>query len=625
MRKPILKYLVLVALFLWCGNASAQMSSQDKMIAPGAIVSGGGTSVSLDKMVTGSIPMTPTGNSAGQEYIMSGGVVAATFATGSFFIATYAGTSIETVDPVIQLLKVAHGGGSGNVSGIFYHRPGGASTFIAVNMVAGTGDTLEYAMPANLLSERGLEYYFSVTNGTATSTLGSATLPYVFITSLTNAQGPATPSASYRIVGVPINITGTKTITSVFEDDFGTYNNTVWRMAAYMTTADTIAEHTLQTMPQAFAGRGYWLITKAPDTYGATGLSMRPNRTHNGNQYYEISLGEVGWNQLANPLPFDVDWTDVLVDSGGIIQTGHPASLLNDFAYSYNGSGYNLVTTIPAWGGVFVFTKEQIKLLFPYQEGTKKSAPKPLVFASTKGTPENWSINIRMTTATHVDDGNTIGVRPGALTGDDLFDFAEPPPAPGAPRLFFRLADENSLAMRTDFRAPFVDGAIWDLQISSAAERIIEFDGLTNIPDGMVAYFVPEKGKRVPLEEGTVIKLADVVTSATIIVGNQKFVSGEISGSLPNQYSLSQNYPNPFNPTTNIDFALPQSGAVTLAVFNILGQTVATLVDEEMEAGQYSIQWDGSDDSGRPVASGIYFYRISSGTYSHCLKMALLK
>ena len=89
--------------------------------------------------------------------------------------------------------------------------------------------------------------------------------------------------------------------------------------------------------------------------------------------------------------------------------------------------------------------------------------------------------------------------------------------------------------------------------------------------------------------------------------------------------SLGQNYPNPFNPRTTISFTLPKAEAVTLAVFDIEGRLVSTLVDEAASAGENAAQWDGRDELGRSVASGIYFYRLQSGTEVRTRKMVLLK
>jgi len=89
---------------------------------------------------------------------------------------------------------------------------------------------------------------------------------------------------------------------------------------------------------------------------------------------------------------------------------------------------------------------------------------------------------------------------------------------------------------------------------------------------------------------------------------------------IPNSYSLSQNYPNPFNPTTKINFALPKQGLVTLRIYDVLGREVRTLVNEVKSAGQYSVDFNASEFS-----SGVYFYKLESGTFSEIKRMMLIK
>jgi hypothetical protein len=96
-------------------------------------------------------------------------------------------------------------------------------------------------------------------------------------------------------------------------------------------------------------------------------------------------------------------------------------------------------------------------------------------------------------------------------------------------------------------------------------------------------------------------------------------------GLLPNSFALAQNYPNPFNAGTNIAFSLEQSGQVSLIVCNLLGQTVRTLIDGHREAGIHNEAWDGRDDRGNAVSSGIYFSRLVQNNRSNVRKMVLLK
>ena len=103
----------------------------------------------------------------------------------------------------------------------------------------------------------------------------------------------------------------------------------------------------------------------------------------------------------------------------------------------------------------------------------------------------------------------------------------------------------------------------------------------------------------------------------TIIVSTDIKKINEI---IPESYKLSQNYPNPFNPKTNIKFDLPKASNIKLIVYDALGREVTTLVNEELKAGSYQVDWDGS---GYP--SGVYFYRLEVGNFVETKKMLLIK
>ncbi len=95
--------------------------------------------------------------------------------------------------------------------------------------------------------------------------------------------------------------------------------------------------------------------------------------------------------------------------------------------------------------------------------------------------------------------------------------------------------------------------------------------------------------------------------------------------SIPDEFILSQNYPNPFNPTTNITFGLPKESNVTIDVYNLMGQKVATLVNERINAGYHTVNWNGRDASGNRVTSGVYIYKITAGDFAKSKKMLLVK
>jgi hypothetical protein len=97
------------------------------------------------------------------------------------------------------------------------------------------------------------------------------------------------------------------------------------------------------------------------------------------------------------------------------------------------------------------------------------------------------------------------------------------------------------------------------------------------------------------------------------------------SVNMPTTFALDQNFPNPFNPSTTIRFSIPEATQVTLIVYNNLGQKVRTLSDENMSAGAYQVSWDGTNDTGQLMSSGIYYYQIQAGSFNQVKRMILIK
>jgi hypothetical protein len=89
---------------------------------------------------------------------------------------------------------------------------------------------------------------------------------------------------------------------------------------------------------------------------------------------------------------------------------------------------------------------------------------------------------------------------------------------------------------------------------------------------------------------------------------------------MPSEFSLSQNYPNPFNPSTKIKYSIPQSSNVVIKVFDILGNEIELLANEEKPAGTYELTWSAAN-----LPSGVYFYQLKAGSFLETKKMILLK
>ncbi|MFC1541468.1 Ig-like domain-containing protein [Candidatus Latescibacterota bacterium] len=161
-------------------------------------------------------------------------------------------------------------------------------------------------------------------------------------------------------------------------------------------------------------------------------------------------------------------------------------------------------------------------------------------------------------------------------------------------------------------------------------EALLDKIGIT--PEDIGMFFITETGELV--EEGITDITLDaenklirgVVAHFSDIVLAQKPASPvSVGNDMPVGFSLSPNYPNPFNPTTTISFSTAELSNVNVTIYNLLGQHVKTLVSEIKPAGTYSVVWNGTNESGVAVTSGLYFYRFEADSNSQTRKLMLLK
>ena len=206
------------------------------------------------------------------------------------------------------------------------------------------------------------------------------------------------------------------------------------------------------------------------------------------------------------------------------------------------------------------------------------------------------------------------------VSGQVLVSEAEPEPLP-VPVLTSPINNANSVPLSPTLSWEAVERAdMYRIQLRAVNE--LQADSL--IADSLVSVteFAVMNLRGLTTHNWRVQALADTLTSAW----SAWFVFETITEvSLPNNnqpvaFDLGQNYPNPFNPTTTIQFALAESGEITLEVINVLGHTVATLVNEFRAPGNYQVTFNGSG-----LSSGVYFYRLKSGTNIQTRRMLLVK
>jgi uncharacterized delta-60 repeat protein len=120
----------------------------------------------------------------------------------------------------------------------------------------------------------------------------------------------------------------------------------------------------------------------------------------------------------------------------------------------------------------------------------------------------------------------------------------------------------------------------------------------------------------------TLSHLSDAFASQALSAGNAE--QAQLAG-IPQEYELAQNHPNPFNPTTLIHYGLPRASEVKLVIFDVQGRAVRTLVNQSQQAGRYAITWDGRNERGEQVGSGVYLYQLRAGEFVQARRMALVR
>jgi hypothetical protein len=312
-------------------------------------------------------------------------------------------------------------------------------------------------------------------------------------------------------------------------------------------------------------GTGYWMKFNNAANFNYTGYPWTP----------ENMIVSPGWN-LIGPFDNNIPISSIMSNPAGIVTSNY---------FGYNGGYYN---------------PDTLKVGRGY-----------------------W---IRTSTAGYIYQGSADN-NPNAITTNPLEDFVE---------VRFTNGDENSTAlylgnaseMTIDYSMPPVPpSGIFDVRF--ATDKFVEELGKIhslklNSATGQTRITLHNaRGLKMKIKDaidGTIISKEIEEGTEVIIPANLENLVLETNGIIPKTYELSQNYPNPFNPVTTIKYQIPDDGLVKLIVFDVLGREVKTLVNSVQTAGVYEVRFDASS-----VASGVYFYRMTSGNFEDLKKLVVLK
>lgn len=501
------------------------------------------------------------------------------------------------------------------VSESLYVRNAGQTAYQAFELIGITIDSFFVSIPSNYLNIRGVEYYVVIKDVQGFPftfpELNPAANPAILRVGVVNAQSSFSLSAQqYKMVSVPLELQRTGTF-ELLTDDFGPYQRNIWRLFHWESGA--YVEHP-QISATTVPGNAAWIITHAGGVFdtdsGRSVLSSSP---------YVITLPPNDWAQVANPFAFPVDW-QAITKSGSV-----------KGPYYFDGASYLLDTTtaLVPWEGYFVFNDEvfPVTLTVPVLEASP--APPSQHHTNTPGEyAVRFSVQGQGTDASRSE--TYVGLRMGATEQYDGFDYPAPPPSPhGTTRL---ATIDNGREYMMNFKPPSEQGASWELKIISN-----EHVGHVNVGVGIIGelpldhhvfVYDTQDGRVVACDGGSFVVEGPVNSRImNVIVGTIEYAKS-VLGDIPLQpieFDLQQNYPNPFNPQTTIQYQVAKRSHVLMEIFNMLGQRVRLLVNEEQPTGFHSVVWDGRNDGGVPAGSGIYFYRMAAGEFVESHKLILVR
>ena len=436
------------------------------------------------------------------------------------------------------------------------------------------------------------------------------------------AQPSGRDQSNYALYSVPFELDKSAP-RDVLEDDLGAYDRSKWRFYEYRPemAANGLIEYTntAPTISPFMPGRAFFMIVADANKVIDSGAG----KTVSTSRRYAIELKK-GWNLFGNPFNFPVSRQNLTLVNSSIPQDSTRLSIR-----SFEG-GWNIDDTIEPWKGYAIYVEpkrvnEKIQLLVcPF--ATRPRLGKNWAPAVTPA--KDWTIQIAAQSGAAKDTINWLGARSAAAAEYDDFDLIEPPVigeyvSVYVPNMNWVL---HPMKYTADFRPADQEVYEWPLQVNSnspAGEVILEFKNLANLPNGYEAYLVDAAyGLARNLKRNPSYHIATsangVEKSLQLLVGKPEALRKRTGGIalVPDAFELSQNFPNPFaarqaQAFTMIRYALPKPATVTVEVYNMLGQKVRTLVNRQIqEADYYMATWNGRDEVGKEVSSGVYVYRL---------------
>ena len=334
---------------------------------------------------------------------------------------------------------------------------------------------------------------------------------------------------------------------------------------------------------------------------------------------YTILL-EPGWNMIGSPFSFKTSFNYDKNKISGLYQFGDSQS---------DGWAGPLEIFEP-WAGYAIYNySEDIDSLIikPFPDDSSHQAGRSMSL--------EWEIALRVESERYFDRTGRIGRIESALNEKDGFDTPKLPSMDNFLSISMDIDGNGDFNHSADIRSLDNINGIWNIRLlgESSSEPITLFgESMVPLPQGLIVS-VLDVSKRHIIDnflsnEYTIEQMTNQIYDLKFVIGDEVFVQltlMDLLRQIPEKFSISQNYPNPFNPQTKMDFSVARTGKVQIVIYNLLGQKVKTLVNKSLNYGYHSVVWNGLDEIGQPVSSGVYFSELRANGFRESKKMLLLK
>ena len=380
-------------------------------------------------------------------------------------------------------------------------------------------------------------------------------------------------------------------------------------------------------------GRGFWAIS--------TSMWQVPQREipsaqleEETNRFFQIPLAvgnsqaEARWSMIGNPFDFPMAWEDVKAAN----------QIVNDeVLWDWTGQQYVPADSMIPYKGYYYFNRDNNRdivadcFLQSEQSASKNVAPAAAIAKAPEAEEDAEPVvqsqgDLVLTLhRTHTDNEPMSTVEIGwsdeAEDGLDKGDRYMPPAFFETYRI--TLVNDDLVTrypyLQREMRSSALESQVFDIELKSEPGEVsyLRVDGLESLMHREVYVFDDMLGVAHNLHETPMVRLEpdQEVNRFRLLVGDSDFIAEQEEQLLPEGFRIQQSYPNPFTDRTTIEYALPESEHVRIEVVNILGQRVKTLINSRQEAGFNRVMWDGTNDAGEAVASGMYIYIFSSDSY----------